>query len=124
MSKKAQPGFYILSESWYASSSMASEKRQDSNFVDEIMVGLYYSGDGGCDGEFAIRFSKINYEVYPRLEAYSDSWNILHRMPDFMKMLAKLDKDRRYRGNLPPSKEKIIEELKKLGFKDLTKRTG
>lgn len=122
---KPTPGYYILSESWYARTAMASQKQEDPSFVDEIMVGLYYGEDGGCYGEFGIRFKRLGrYGVYPRLEAYSDSWDVIEKMADFMKELAKIDRARKESEGNPPSKEQIIELMKKLGFKDLTKRTG
>ena len=43
---------------------------------DEIMLGSQYP-DGGCLNEMAFRWYKMNDELVPRLEVYSEAWHLL-----------------------------------------------
>ncbi len=99
-------GFYWLSKSYYAAAN--------TDCIDEIMVGDY-EAEGGCTGEFAIRWTKVGGESTPRLEAFEDSWKILADCDDLLFVLSELD-------GTNPAPEVIAESLINLGYKDLTRR--
>lgn len=74
-----------------------------------IYIGLYYEA-GGNDGEFGIVWDGIGI----RLMAYSDAWETLRKMPELM---AKIDREKS-----KPAVPEFVELLKRIGFRDLTKR--
>jgi hypothetical protein len=61
-----------------------------SEYEVEIMMALH-SPSGGVQGEFAMRWSKLGGRLVPQLQAYSDSWIVLHCMSDFIEVLAEHD---------------------------------
>lgn len=61
------PFFTHLSQAWYAEANL-----KHLEFVDEIMLG-----DDGIEGEFAIRWYELGGQIVPRLEVFSDSWELL-----------------------------------------------
>ena len=51
--------------------------------VDEITIGIY-SGEGGTEGEFAVRWSELGQNVVPLLVAWDDAWGVLHEFRDVL----------------------------------------
>lgn len=102
-------GFYWLSKSHYGPANLG----RDPDLKDELMIGNYCE-DGGTTGEFAIRWFLLSGRITPRLEAWDDSWMVLSGFTALIDQLGKFDSDR-------PEPEDVVELLKSLGFKDLTK---
>lgn len=102
--------FTHTAESWYAKAVLKKVP-----YSDEILIGDY-PVEGGTRGEFAIRWYQIGPEpLLSRVEAWSDSWDVLAQCKDLLDVLAGLE----YAN---PSPDKVCELLKTLGFDDITKR--
>ncbi|MCY8737528.1 hypothetical protein MOD71_18655 [Bacillus haynesii] len=102
----AVKGFYHLADSWYR------EELKNAPYVDVITIGLY-EDDNGTDGEFEIKWSKLNNEIVAHLEAFNDSWVALNQCLDLIQSL----KDAK---NITP--DECVKLLLKLGYKDYTNR--
>lgn len=104
-------GFYWLSK--------AFPNHYQSN-EHEFMIGLYdydpeTGEDGGTDGEFAIRWVKIDYNKYtPKLEIYNDAWSILPVFQTLFEALANISSE-----EITPEGLRLI--LLSFGLVDLTK---
>lgn len=77
-----------------------------------IYIGFYYEG-GGADGEFKISWEKAGIQ----LRAYSDSWEVLTKMPELIELMKKIGREK-----LEPTITEFAEMLKGIGFKDITER--
>ena len=99
-SERSIKAFIIPYEAWYKNVISGNPR---------IYIGLYYEA-GGNDGEFGIVWDGIGI----RLMAYSDAWETLRKMPELM---AKIDE-----GKSKPAVPEFVELLKRIGFRDLTKR--
>jgi len=100
-------GFYWLSKSWYRETTLAG-----TDLIDEIMIGIY-DGQGGSNGEFAIRWQKSRYfkNKAIKIEIFNDAWHLLREFKYLFQALSELKE---------PEPNEIVELLKRLGFKDLT----
>lgn len=104
-----RPGFYVSHEACY----------RDSIKYREIMVGDYPEG-GGTRGEFGIRWIPLGGYETPRLEVFSEGWEVLQEMIerfDLVRRLADLED-----ALEDPEPEQVAALLLDLGFEDLTKR--
>ncbi len=99
-SERSIKAFIIPYEAWYKNVISGNPR---------IYIGLYYEA-GGCDGEFGIVWDGIGI----RLMAYSDAWETLRKMPE---LRAKIDREKS-----KPAVPESVELLKRIGFRDLTKR--
>lgn len=99
-SERSIKAFIIPYEAWYKNVISGNPR---------IYIGLYYEA-GGNDGEFRIVWDGIGI----RLMAYSDAWETLRKMPELM---AKIDREKS-----KPAVPEFVELLKRIGFRDLTKR--
>ena len=99
-SERSIKAFIIPYEAWYKNVISGNPR---------IYIGLYCEA-GGNDGEFGIVWDGIGI----RLMAYSDAWETLRKMPELM---AKIDKEKS-----KPAVPEFVELLKRIGFRDLTKR--
>ena len=77
-------------------------------YVAEIMIALHHPG-GGVKGEFAMRWEMLGGKPTPQIQAYSDSWIVLHCMSDLIEVLAKHDDE-----DITP--DELIEILESLDF--------
>lgn len=75
-----------------------------------IMIGFY--NEHGTEGEFKIEWNSIGIQ----LKAYEDSWEALSKMPELIKLLAKIDREK-----LEYSVQDFADELVKLGYKNISK---
>ena len=102
--------FYHLKESWYRDAVLSAEE----TLVDDIMIG-------DDKGEFRIRWDKFsefgNLDVFVKIEIYDDAWGIFLNHFNLFEQLAWVIEDEE---EIAP--ENIIDILKKLGYKDTTKR--
>ncbi len=101
--KKSIKAYIIPCEAWYKNS--VSKKSC-------IYIGLYREG-GGTEGEFEIAWDKVGIQ----LEAYSDSWEVLRKMPELTELMAKISRE-----ELKPTINEFAEMLNNIGFKDITER--
>lgn len=101
-------GFYILSESWYA------EAAKEAGVSERLTVGIYHEC-GGTTGEFSIRWIEVCGKFVPRLEAFSDAWDALAHFRDLLTWMASVDSQR-------VTPQQFTEQLRSLGFKDMTSR--
>ena len=101
--EKSIKSFTIPYEAWYK--NVLSEKPH-------IYIGLYYE-NGGTDGEFKISWEEAGIQ----LQAFSDSWDVLNKMPELIELMAKIDKEK-----IEPTVAEFAEMLKGIGFKDITER--
>lgn len=60
---------------------------------DEIMLGIQQP-DGGCLAEFGFRWYKLNGELVPKLEVFSDAWLLL-RTDTFQNVINQLTRDKK-----------------------------
>lgn len=104
-------GFYHLAESYYRS---ALDYALDRDCEDELMIGLYEDEDGGTQGEFAIRWYKLDNKLYPKLEIFSDTWHMLPTFKEVMEFLTIAEEC------ITP--QRFIEVLLAHGYKDFTRR--
>lgn len=74
----------------------------------EIMMALHSPG-GGVQGEFAMRWGRLGGKLVPQIQAYSDSWIVLHCMSDLIGILAEHDSE-----DISP--DKFISILESLDF--------
>lgn len=102
-SERSIKAFIIPYEAWYKNVISGNPR---------IYIGLYYEA-GGCDGEFGIVWDGIGI----RLMAYSDAWETLRKMPELIELMAKIDREKS-----KPAVPEFAELLKRIGFRDLTKR--
>lgn len=102
-SEKSIKAFIIPYEAWYKNVISGNPR---------IYIGLYYEA-GGNDGEFGIVWDGIGI----RLMAYCDSWETLRKMPELIELMAKIDREKS-----KPTIPEFAELLKRIGFRDLTKR--
>ena len=102
-SERSIKAFIIPYEAWYKNVISGNPR---------IYIGLYYEA-GGNDGEFGIVWDGIGI----RLMAYSDAWETLRKMPELIEPLAKIDREKS-----KPAVPEFAELLKRIGFRDLTKR--
>lgn len=98
-------GFHWFSQSFYAK-VLTSDK-----FVDEVILGVYDSEDGGALGELVVRWETLNSP--PRLQAWQHSWGMF---PYFVDILASLSAE----GSTTP--QDFVARLLKEGLLDLTDR--
>lgn len=103
--------FSIHSQAWWSQSSQPS-----SDFVDEITIG-FYDREGGCAGEFGVRWCELAGSASPQLQVWDEDWQVLAAMPELIELLAKL-------GDTRPSVSEFAGELTKLGFVDRTPRVS
>ncbi|MFC1839805.1 hypothetical protein ACFL1N_09505 [Thermodesulfobacteriota bacterium] len=79
-----------------------------------IRFGMFPEDGEGTYGEMCMAWVDIDKEkLVPRLQVFSDAWNMLYTFHDLLKELAKVD-------NEDISQKQFIEILQKCGFKDLT----
>jgi hypothetical protein len=102
-------GFHWHSDSWYGKDDDLIE-----GSTDHLNIGFYVS-DGTTDGEFSIHWEKLDGDIVPRLKAYDDGWGSLVNMPELLKYMESVNDQ-----NTQISE--FVDNLLKLGFKDLTKR--
>jgi hypothetical protein len=81
---------------------------QNREYVAEIMMALHHPG-GGVKGEFAVRWQMLGGKAVPQLQAYSDSWLVLHCMSDLIQVLAEHDDE-----DITP--DELIQILESLDF--------
>lgn len=103
--KKSIKAYIIPHEAWYKNSVAGNPY---------ICVGFYREG-GGTEGEFEITWDKVGI----RLRAYSDSWEVLRKMPELIELMAKISREK-----LKPTINEFSEMLNNIGFKDITEREG
>ena len=96
-------GFFIPVEAWYKNTVTGNP---------EIWIG-FYCKNGGTAGEFKIEWDNIGI----RLHAYNESWEALSKMPELIALMAKYDREK-----IEPDIKEFAEQLKKIGFKDITER--
>ena len=96
-------GFYIPAEAWYKNIVTGNP---------EIWIG-FYSKEGRTAGEFEIEWDGIGI----RLHVYNGSWEALSEMPELIALMAKYDREQ-----IEPDIKEFAEQLKKIGFKDVTER--
>lgn len=101
--KKSIKSYIIPHEAWYKNS--VSKKSC-------ICIGLYREG-GGTEGEFEISWDEVGI----RMEAYSDSWETLRKMPELIELMAKINRE-----ELKPTISEFAKMLDSIGFKDITQR--
>lgn len=90
-------------EAWYKNTVLGEP---------HIYIGFYHKS-GGAVGEFKIEWNKIGIQ----LQAFDDSWEVLSSMPELIKLMAKISKEK-----LEPTITEFAEMLKGIGFKDITER--
>ena len=96
-------GFFIPVEAWYKNTVTGNP---------EIWIGFYYK-NGRTDGEFKIEWDNIGISLH----AYNESWEVLSKMPELIALMAKYDREK-----IEPDIKEFAEQLKKIGFKDVTER--
>lgn len=107
--------FYSMSLAYYA--------RDDDRANPCVMIGMYGS-DGGCFGEFAVRWHRLGTALRdpsmeqssPRLEVFDDAWAALAHFRDLLDWLA-LQGDRRL------THDELVAQLKAMGIQDRTAYT-
>lgn len=130
MAGRAERTFTVFSKAWYAKSNP-----RETDFVDEIMVGLSARNEGGGDdgthGEFGFRWSNLGKGTACRLEMYDETWRILPIFQDLFEALPGLatanDNRKMVDHNgwkTTPSVEMIAEKLVELGYTDTTNRNS
>lgn len=102
-------GFSILSKSWYGNNCL-----ENSNYIDEITIGLY-NKDESTKGECSIRWYNINNKPNVKLEMYYDSWYLLDEYKDLFSILSKCN-------NITVNE--VIKILEDLNFTNITKTTS
>lgn len=101
--KNMKKAYIIPYEAWYKNSVAGNPC---------ICVGFYREG-GGTEGEFEISWDEVGI----RLQAYSDSWQVLRKMPELTELMAKISREK-----LKPTINEFAEMLNNIGFKDITQR--
>lgn len=101
-------GFYWLSKAWYADANLHGRE-----FKDDITFGYYDEQDGGTTGEMSMCWYELGGKVSPKLEVFDDAWSALSAFTDVIARMGELDNQ-----NITPAQ--FAEELKALGFTDLT----
>jgi hypothetical protein len=109
--KGCRRGFHHLAEAWYDSPIL-----RGSEYLDEVMFGLYGIG-GGTSGEMCVRWKELGGKIVPQLQVFDDGWSALASFPDIILELGDLDNQ-----NITP--KDFCALLKGLGFKDLTARVN
>lgn len=104
------PAFYATHLAWYGTDDVLDE------CYAEVMVG-FFNDEGGTAGEFGFRWQMLGGKPACRLEAFSDSWNALSRMPELMNWMKSWDQ---LFQNNTPEPEDLIAWLKLNGFRDET----
>ena len=99
--------FSILSESWYKDTCLVN-----CEYVDELTFGIYCE-DGSTIGEGCIRWYEINNEIFPKVELFSDAWNLFNECSELFKLLSDYSNT-----DLTPNEFKKL--LESIGFKDKT----
>lgn len=104
-------GFRILSESWYYESIKQKE------IADDVMFGLYFEKEGGCDGEICMQWHDFSdHQSGPpaaRFCCFGDAFHLLPQLEWLPEELAK-------HPDLTVKQFTAI--LLRKGFKDLTNR--
>nr|WP_302549174.1 hypothetical protein [Enterocloster clostridioformis] len=101
-------GYVIPHEAWYTKNEGTAEAKQ----YPRIEVSLYFQS-GGTMGEFQFVWEKLGI----RLKAFDDSWEVLGKMPELIRYMARISrKDKKI------TVEEFAEQLKRLGYEDLTER--
>lgn len=114
-------GFTIYSQSYYAD----PRRLLDENFEEEITVGFYHK-DGGTSGEFQFIWKRFgDTSVFGstfaiHLEAFSDGWSSLVRIPLLLNMMNDLDSDH---STPDISVEQFADKLRSIGIVDMTARS-
>lgn len=115
-----QRGFWIHSQSWYASTSSGSSfiGRAKEEIWLSFLVPEPQADDGfGADGEVFIRFYELSGRLVPKLEVFHDSWPALVAMPDVLAWLV----EHTVAGFTPAQ---LAEQLLSMGFIDRTNRVN
>lgn len=106
-----EPAFIQTSRAWYAGTALSKRDLEE-----EFMVGLY-GREGGCDGEFAIRFEVLGGRATPRVCLFDDAWHLFNR---FQSLFASLPSMATESGADSVTPDDIRRLLLGLGFVDLT----
>lgn len=101
--EEGRKAFIIPGEAWYKDEIPEEEC---------IHIGFYYR-DGSTDGEFRLVWDGFGIQ----LRAYQDSWGALSRMPELIEFMGQLQA-----GETEPAVQEFAEELKRMGFEDITER--
>lgn len=96
--------FIIPAEAWFG--------LQVKNRRPHMMIGFYY--ETFTYGEFKIEWTRNGIQ----LQAYSDSWQALGKMPELIELMAEIDRQR-----INPSIHEFAHMLECMGYKDITPRT-
>lgn len=104
MNEQYKKHFYCSNLAWYADANKINKP--------EIMIG-YSNPDLMIDGEFSIKWIDLGSDLSPRLEAFNDSWKVLHEMPELINALSGID-SKRY------SQRQMMDLLLSLGYEDHT----
>ena len=106
-------GFIILSQAWYANSTLSRQERADG--VDEITLTLC-APDGTLSGEMLLRWEISDGRTVPYLRVFHESWRALASFSDLLAKLANFSDARQ------PTVDQVAAVLKSCGFKDMTER--
>lgn len=101
-------GYVISHEAWYSKNKGITAAMQ----CPQIEVGMYFRS-GGTMGEFLFVWEEFGI----RLKAFDDSWQVLGKMPELIRCMVRIS----HKGKKITIKE-FAEQLKRLGYEDLTER--
>ena len=80
---------------------------------DSIVIGLY-SDDGGCFGEFEIRWVRVTFVEIPKITIFDDAWQLFQEIPELFETLAR-------RANMNITADDIEILLQSLGYEAVIK---
>lgn len=110
-------GFVQHSRTWYRN-PLALDAQ---NCFDEVHVIIGRLPEGGCRYEFSLKWYALGGGHPPQLQIFDDAWDVFAEIPELFQMLSEHSTtwpERRGSSSMTP--DEFCEELKSLGFIDVT----